>query len=591
MSFLLTPVFWILLLTALVASIAAMIAWPKRKLPGGTPFFYMLIVIALYALIASMEAASVSMHEKIFWSQFEYLTSTATAILFLLFAAEYTGKTPWLTWKARIILCSFPLLHFLLAATNHIHHQVWKYFTPSPAGQNIIIYHHGPVFYYITFFIYVLLAAATTILIMSGQQASVLQRRQTRIIIVAAMIPWLFSLIYILNLSPVPGLNLIPISFLFTGLMILVAFYTYKFLHLVPVARDKLLEVMWDGMIVTDSEFRVVDINEKTLALFDVHINDVLGKQVQIFLPEEKMLEKLKQEKQTIHFYHQLMICEKHCYYEVRGSAVLNKSKNPIGFLLVIHDITKRRQIEVEREALIDELHQANETKNRFFSIISHDLKNPFNTISGYVQLIRENWDDLPKEELLSLTDELYLSMKTTNAFLENLLSWARSQTGALKFHLKPEPLISLADSVLELTMPAASKKNINLSVNIPEDVWVEADANITCTVMRNLISNAIKFTQERGHIQVNAIPADGTIYLQIIDDGVGIDPLIQKDLFKLDKTVSTSGTHDEQGSGLGLILCKEFIEKQGGTITVESEPGKGSTFTFTLTQAEPFTD
>ena len=222
-------------------------------------------------------------------------------------------------------------------------------------------------------------------------------------------------------------------------------------------------------------------------------------------------------------------------------------------------------------------------TKNKFFSIISHDLRGSFGIILSFVNLIQENRDFLSSEELNELLDDIGKTSKNTLNLLENLLEWARSQTG--KVNYKPETLFvnDLSSETINTLQDIASKKEIKLSSSVGIDNSVFADKNMILLVMRNLVSNAIKFTHKKGEISIDAAEQDSFVKIKVTDNGVGMPEEKMNSLFKIDSKVSTLGTENEMGNGLGLVLCKEFIEYNGGKIEIESEAGKGTTVCFTL--------
>jgi len=239
------------------------------------------------------------------------------------------------------------------------------------------------------------------------------------------------------------------------------------------------------------------------------------------------------------------------------------------------------------REAL-KSLKISNETKDKFFSIISHDLRSPFNSLLGFTDMLMQNYDTFSDKERMLIIESLNASSKTTYLLLENLLSWSSSQTGRMEFSLQKTELKTLIDQIILLSKPAADSKHIELVDNTKADLSVYADKNMLNTILRNLITNAIKFTESNGKVMISAERSTkkGFVEISVIDTGIGIPVKKIDELFLIDKNVSTLGTNDEKGTGLGLILCKEFIEKQGGEIWVESEIGKGSQFKLILPEA-----
>jgi signal transduction histidine kinase len=263
-----------------------------------------------------------------------------------------------------------------------------------------------------------------------------------------------------------------------------------------------------------------------------------------------------------------------------------------IGGLVVYMYLTKRRSNKelqavnhtVQQQNL--SLQELNATKDKFFSIISHDLKGPLNSLSSFSGLLINHADSLSKEEITMLAKDLDKNLKNLFALLENLLEWSRSQTGNIVFTPEVFDLNHLLEINRELLATQAQNKRISIINQSKENVNIYAHKHSVNTVIRNLISNAIKFTTEGGRITISTKLAEGQVLVTISDTGVGMSKEIQEKLFRIDTKHSTKGTADEKGTGLGLILCKEFIEKNGGRIWVESEVGKGSSFQFTLQTA-----
>lgn len=229
------------------------------------------------------------------------------------------------------------------------------------------------------------------------------------------------------------------------------------------------------------------------------------------------------------------------------------------------------------------QLTELNATKDKFFSIISHDLKGPLNSLTSFSGLLINHTDSLSKDEIKMLANDLDKSLKNLFALLENLLEWSRSQTGNIEFKSEPFDLTAMLQQNKELLSAQAGNKKITIENNVHSAIQVNAHRHSVNTVVRNLISNAIKFTPEGGKITLSAKPEQNRLVVSIADNGVGMSKEVIDKLFRIDTKHTTKGTANEKGTGLGLILCKDFIEKNGGKIWVTSEPGKGSVFSFDL--------
>lgn len=249
----------------------------------------------------------------------------------------------------------------------------------------------------------------------------------------------------------------------------------------------------------------------------------------------------------------------------------------------IMHDITIRRKNEEEIKSQNSKLQKMNKEKDKFFSIISHDLKTPFNGFLGLTQILLEDLPSLSFEEIQDIVSALKTSATNLYRLLENLLEWSRFKNGILVF--SPENLLVYdeIDDYLKSIIDLANKKWIEIKVNVPEDFTIFADRNMFRSIIQNLVSNAVKFTKKRGSVTVTASKTDGLIIFSVSDTGIGMKVDIVENLFKLDVQTSRTGTEGELSTGLGLILCKDFIEKHNGSIWVESKEGIGSEFHFTL--------
>jgi PAS domain S-box-containing protein len=248
-----------------------------------------------------------------------------------------------------------------------------------------------------------------------------------------------------------------------------------------------------------------------------------------------------------------------------------------------IAQVIERKKNAEEIKRYTEQLKHLNATKDKFFSIIAHDLRNPFITILGFSDLLLTDYQELSDEERLYYIQEMKKSSEISHNLLQNLLQWSRSQTGKIDFHPEQLNLTNMICENFELLQLSADRKNISLINEITKTVLVLADEDMVNTVIRNLLSNAIKFTPKNGIINISCKEEESMLRVLIKDNGVGMTEEIKKNIFRIDISHSTIGTENEAGTGLGLILCKEFIEKNGGNIFVNSELGKGSTFSFTL--------
>ncbi len=261
-----------------------------------------------------------------------------------------------------------------------------------------------------------------------------------------------------------------------------------------------------------------------------------------------------------------------------------SKNDNTIDSItIIIADITSKKFAEKKILVINEQLKEINATKDKFFSIISHDLRNNLGSFRNVTKLLLDSFEYFSKEEMMESLSLISSTSQRVYTLLENLLEWSRSQTGRIPFNPEVFNLYLPVNNIVELLKANAKVKSINLVSEVSEFCYVYADVNMINTVLRNLVTNAIKFTPENGTILIKVQHNIDAVIVTVEDTGVGISPENLSKLFRIDENITTIGTANEQGSGLGLILCREFIEKNSGTIWVKSEFGKGSKFKFAL--------
>ena len=245
----------------------------------------------------------------------------------------------------------------------------------------------------------------------------------------------------------------------------------------------------------------------------------------------------------------------------------------------LIRKANERKLLESERK-----LTGVNATKDKFFSIISHDLKGPFGAMKGLIEMLKMNYNSFDESEKMELIGTITRASNNTYTLLEDLLTWSQSQRGTMVFNPVKTDLAENCNNTIECILPLALKKEISIVNNVGEGNLVKADINMLTTIIRNILSNAVKFTQNGGKIHLSAQEqTDGNVEVSITDNGVGMNEQQLEKIFKIDENFKTRGTNNETGTGLGLIICKEFVEKHQGEIHVISKEGSGSTFSFTI--------
>lgn len=352
------------------------------------------------------------------------------------------------------------------------------------------------------------------------------------------------------------------------------------------------------GKILLDPNGNILKINDSLLKILGFTVSKELISQSIFqfpFLKKTKIINSFSEainSKQVI-FGESLLRnnAGKNIYLDYHISPIFNELGELVKIHAVATDITEEKrqeQIIVDSEKKLKELIA---TKDKFLSIIAHDIKNPFNAIMGFSNLLKDDYESFTNEERLQFITNISQASEDVFNLLENLLKWSWAQSGKIAFIPQSINLTDICNETLSLVKLQSDKKNIKIISELDSDIMVYADANMIRTVLRNLLSNAIKFTPNDGLIMLTYSllikPEKKLLQICIKDSGVGMTKEIQSKLFKIEEKITSKGTNGENGTGLGLILCKEFVNKNGGEIWAESEENNGSKFCFTIPAAD----
>ena len=281
----------------------------------------------------------------------------------------------------------------------------------------------------------------------------------------------------------------------------------------------------------------------------------------------------------------------KFLYLDVHKAPIWDERGYQIGVVGTARDVTLTKKLENEKTVALellrkseDNLLRINAEKDKFFSIIAHDLRGPFNGFLGLTEIMAEELSSLTMEEIQEMSVDMRNSANNLFRLLENLLHWARMQQGLIPFNKELLTLLPIVAESVEMLKGTGNKKGIEIVIDVPDQLEILADSNMIQTVIRNLVSNAVKFTPKGGKINILAkTNSDKSIEVSVMDTGIGMSQVMVDNLFRLDVKTNRVGTEGEPSSGLGLLLCKEFVEKHGGKLLVKSEIGKGSAFCFVI--------
>jgi PAS domain S-box-containing protein len=590
MSWPFTPYALVYFLTAAVSAAVAVYAWRRRPVVGAARLAWLMAAGAQWAFALGLELVATDLPAKLFWSKVAYVGTVSAPVLFLLFALQYSGSA-WLpALRYRLLLWVIPAATLLLVATNEWHHLLWTSFTPSPAGHNILIYGHGPWFYVAVAYYYFVSAIGAAAIIRSAVRFAHVYRSQSLVLLIGASVPIATGALYVLGLSPAPGLDISPIGFMFAGLALVWGILRFRLLDLAPVARDLLFESMSDGVVVLDAQNRIVDINRAAQQLLGATVA-VVGQSARVVLAARPDL--IERFRDVMTGQVEIVLgTEAPRHLDLRISPLRDRRGRFTGRLIVLRDITERKLAEEELHRSNVELQARNAELDAYAHTVAHDLKNPLGLLAGYAGLLMENGASLSPDELREYARVISEHTSKMLGIINGLLLLA----SARQVQVEVVPL-DMAVIVAEAQRRLAREiQELHAEIILPESwptvwgyqPWVEE-------VWVNYLSNALKYggrpeatppVPPRIELGATWAPpgvsyaSGGHVRFWVRDNGPGIAVEDQARLFV---PFSRPGQSEVTGHGLGLSIVQRIVERLGGQVGVESGLGSGSTFYFTL--------
>jgi diguanylate cyclase (GGDEF)-like protein/PAS domain S-box-containing protein len=350
-----TPFAAVLHLAALISGSVAFLAFRRRNTPGAGSLTLLMLSVAEWALASSLEAAAIGEANKLFWSKVEYLGAVSTPIIFLIFTLAYNQQMRWLKWRYLLLISAVPVIAFFFATTNESHHLIWTSLTPSLTQSNTYIYGHGPLYFILVGYDYLLVLTGIVILLRRWLNSKSTNRTQVGIILLGSLFPLATGLVYSLDLNPFPGLDITPVSFSCTGLVLAFGILKFRLLDLVPLARDVLIENLEDGVIVLDLENRIVDINPVAQKLIGDPGREVIGQPANIALKFLPIWTEQAGEPSNAQTEISTDTVPPR-FFELRISPLYDHRKRESGKVILFREITDRRHTEKDLARNIEEL-------------------------------------------------------------------------------------------------------------------------------------------------------------------------------------------------------------------------------------------
>lgn len=572
----------ILFVSAFVSLLLAVFSLTKKNISSYRYIIFLQLAIFIWCFFQGLELAVQSTEMKILMSKLSYFGVVSVSLLFLLFCMEYANIKRWVPFKFNWFLWIVPFIIVVLTLTNEFHFLIWSGFETTEYNfARYLIYYHGPLFWIIVGYSYLMLIIAFLILLKTSLKVDKINKIQVVILISAAFFPMLGNFLYIIRIYN-PIYDLTPISFVISSILTFISIFGLGLLELSPIAKDELFKNLNDAVIILDTENQIRDIN-KAAARYFKYENVINHKFCDVFEDWEEICHFIEKNS-----YGSLELKVRKngdkIWLKIFVNSVYNSFNQIRGRILVLNDITQLKTKEEELIQSESELKKLNASKDKFFGIIAHDLKSPFSGVIGLMDLLIRDMDKMEREELNEILYALKKSLDSIYKLLNNLLLWSRMQRGLTKF----SPEVAYVDFFIRTCMSVfndmAMAKKINIVVEEHFKTPVFVDPNMIDSVFRNLISNAIKFSNPDSKITISVSDYSSSyIIVTIKDSGIGMSEIMRSKLFSIEEKIIQPGTDGETGTGLGLILCKEFLQHHSCDIRVESSPEKGTSVSFTL--------
>lgn len=571
--------------TSLVSFFVAFIAYQRKSAIAARELAWLMISAGTGAFCVIFETVASIPAEKLIWAKLEYLGGLTTPVFYLIFVLRYTGKEKLLSKRNILLLFVIPAITLALVFTNEKHNLIWTDFTPISNVTNLMEYSHGMGFWigYISYSYLLLLLSAVFLISFILSQADPF-RKQAIVILAGGMFPWFVSALYLTGNNLVPGLDLTPASITLSGVIAAYAILNFRFLDLVPVARETLVEILPDGILALDSQNRIQDINRAAMSFLGIRNKNVIGLQATSAGATGKQLLDAVIDKS------QLIQVETMVDDDLKTFHVLKQPlKNQLGSrLIIISDISSIKKTERDLIKAKEHAEESDRLKSAFLANMSHEIRTPMNGILGFTELLKMS--DITIEQQQSYLDIIKKGGERLLNIINDIVDISKIESGQMQVYIARTNINEQIETISSFFLPEAHAKGIHLLYKTTlsdEDSVIMTDPDKVYAILTNLVKNAIKFTSS-GHVEYGYEKKDGFLKFYVKDTGMGIRPDQKEFIFERFRQGSDSLTRNYEGTGLGLSISKAYTQMLGGKIGFESEYGKGSVFNFDIPYDPP---
>ncbi len=566
-------------------------SWQNRETPISVSYGLGVIAASFYTFGYAFQLVSTTVEQMIFWIHVQYIGIPFSPLIWVIMILQFTGHQRLITKKNIALLFIGPLCSLSFHFTNEWHHLFYRSMALDYSqGFPLIVLDRGPLFYLHITYIYSYYLVGIYLLIRMYLKAARIRKKEGNKQIVLMMIGsfciFIPPFIHSIGVFNIP-IDISPFGLVISGLFYFWGTYQFNMLNLSPLVMKKVFESIHDAVLIfeIDNTLRSYN-NSADILLKPFPDKKRIGSPAsQILLPFPDLLKLIEHQSDPHNVTIRSMQLEDR-YYHVQFSYIHGRHNKPVGKMVILHDITESVRYE---EGLVQQSRQLTELnmfKDKMFNVIAHDIRDPLAVLVNLMELVEEDMQEadlIKRQGSQELLEGMGEQINNTFQLVEGLLEWFHTQRGGMLFNPVIRDLGDAVQKTMTMMNVKLNSKQININSTIAKDVYVYADKDMLDLIIRNLLSNAVKFTEIGGVIQLSSEVLQDKVVVAIRDTGQGISVDEASRLLQDEFPISKRGTAGEQGVGLGLSICREFVHLNGGDIWFDSSLGVGTTFYFSL--------
>ncbi|MCC6614953.1 MAG: PAS domain S-box protein [Anaerolineae bacterium] len=569
-------------MSAVQWALIAVYAYYQRRVFGAMarPIIVLCVFVLLWSLIHTIEASATTLSLKVAAHGAKNIAMLALPISWLWFAASYANLTTWLTRRRLLLIGLVPAITALLIVTNDAHHLVWSSLDPVRMGEVTVVgKERGLWGWFYILYSYGLIIYSDVKMLHFITGTGQIYRKKYLTVITLFLLPVVANPLFSLGILPI---DVTPFSLALSGIGVAWTLFSYRLIDLAPLAHNIVTESMADGMLVIDGIGKIFSVNPAALAILGEDAAELIGKPYHSVL-HDLMRSQYQSSGSGLQSTGQMqrVVHGELRYLELRMSHLRDENDRIVGRVAIIRDITRRKENEVRLKAALDAEKELNALRARFVSIVSHEFRMPMSIIQVTAEMIQRYHERMDAESLQEKFTTITQQIGLMNVLIEDVLSLDRLQNGSFRY--SPERL-PVCDTILTLLDEMRVAADVAARVRIespPEEAEAPIDQKLLRLVIRNLVGNALKYSPAPQPVTVTLKFEGDEFHMAIRDHGIGIPEHDQQRLF--DPFFRAGNVGDIPGSGLGLLIVKQAVELQGGSIRFTSRVNEGTTFHVTL--------